>query len=138
MVCSDISPKTCGEMLPIMKCSHPNSNPLIGTKFLLIQSQIPYSLSVVHMDHCNSKFPLIQMFCRFELIKICYIAGHFQGVQFSWIGNLDCIMCLIFTDMCHDTHCTVHSHAYFVGIIFTVLILVNRQDCCCIYIKWSP
>ena len=51
------------------------------------------------------------------------IAGKFQGVQFSWVGDFYHFVGLIFADACDHAHCTLHNRAYFVGLVLAVSLL---------------
>ena len=51
-------------------------------------------------------------------MKLSYlVAGKFQGVQFSWMGNLVTFRGSIFADV--QDH-AIYKHAYFTGLIFAL------------------
>jgi hypothetical protein len=43
------------------------------------------------------------------------MAGNFRGVQFSWMGSLQCFL---FADARNHAHYTLYNRTYFAGLIF--------------------
>ena len=55
------------------------------------------------------------------------IAGNFRGVQFSRKASLQTFRGLIFADSHTHAHYTLHNHAYFAGLSFTLIVAYPRK-----------